>query len=140
MALSASYSLYREQKALRMSSVNASIRAFNISMTQYENGQIGFERLLNSVEKMTRSEDSYAQIKGNVANQVVALYKSLGGGWQINNGKAFISDSNRELMRPRTDWGDVLDEPQLLPVLGNRPTVADIQQTSSQLSIKGGNE
>lgn len=135
-----SYSLYREQKALRMSSVNASVRAFNISMTQYENGQIGFERLLNSVEKMTRSEDSYAQIKGNVANQVVALYKSLGGGWQINNGKAFISDSNRELMRQRTDWGDVLDEPQLLPVLGNKPRVADIEQTSSQLSIKGGDE
>ncbi|MGR5488947.1 TolC family protein, partial [Vibrio alfacsensis] len=58
------YDLYREQKSLRLESVNASVRAFNISLTQYENGQISFERLLNSVEKMTRSEDSYAQIKG----------------------------------------------------------------------------
>ncbi|MEI6859078.1 MAG: TolC family protein [Shewanella sp.] len=135
-----SYFLYQEQKALRMSSVNASVRAFNISMTQYESGQIGFERLLNSVEKMTRSEDSYAQIKGNVANQVVALYKSLGGGWQINNGKAFISDSNREQMRQRTDWGDILDEPPLLPVLGNKPMVSDIEPTSFQLQKPGGNE
>lgn len=71
------YDLYLEQKSLRLQSVNSSIRAFNISMTQYENGQISFERLLNSVEKMTRAEDSYATIKGNVANQVVALYKSL---------------------------------------------------------------
>ncbi|GAK21310.1 LOW QUALITY PROTEIN: putative outer membrane protein [Vibrio sp. JCM 19052] len=74
------YDLYLEQKSLRLQSVNSSIRAFNISMTQYENGQISFERLLNSVEKMTRAEDSYATIKGNVANQVVALYKALGGG------------------------------------------------------------
>ncbi|AQS37923.1 outer membrane protein [Shewanella psychrophila] len=135
-----SYSLYQEQKALRMSSVNASVRAFNISMTQYENGQIGFERLLNSVEKMTRSEDSYAQIKGNVANQVVALYKSLGGGWQINNGKAFISDETRELMRQRTDWGDVLDEPQLLPVLGNKPKVVDVESAKSPSLVEGGEE
>ncbi|BAJ00570.1 TolC family protein [Shewanella violacea] len=129
-----SYSLYREQKALRMSSVNASVRAFNISMTQYENGQIGFERLLNSVEKMTRSEDSYAQIKGYVANQVVALYKSLGGGWQINNGKALISDETREVMRQRTDWGDVLDEPQFLPASGNNSTASKAEAISSQVA------
>ncbi len=54
------YDLYLQQKDLRLQSVNSSIRAFNISMTQYENGQISFERLLNSVEKMTRAEDSYA--------------------------------------------------------------------------------
>ncbi|MBO0216765.1 TolC family protein, partial [Vibrio sp. Vb2880] len=48
------YDLYLQQKDLRLQSVNSSIRAFNISMTQYENGQISFERLLNSVEKMTR--------------------------------------------------------------------------------------
>lgn len=45
------YDLYLQQKDLRLQSVNSSIRAFNISMTQYENGQISFERLLNSVEK-----------------------------------------------------------------------------------------
>lgn len=104
------YELYVEQKALRLQSVNASVRAFNISLTQYENGQISFERLLNSVEKMTRSEDSYAQIKGNVANQVVALYKSLGGGWQIQSGQRFVSPENVEQMQQRTDWDGLLDE------------------------------
>ncbi|HIF9366731.1 TPA: TolC family protein [Photobacterium damselae] len=110
-----SYDLYTEQKALRLQSVNSSIRAFNISMTQYENGQISFERLLNSVEKMTRSEDSYAQIKGNVANQVVALYKALGGGWQITSGKPLVADSTIETMKSRTDWGTSLDEDLVMP-------------------------
>ncbi|MGR5218704.1 efflux transporter outer membrane subunit [Vibrio parahaemolyticus] len=115
------YELYQQQKALRLKSVNASVRAFNISLTQYENGQISFERLLNSVEKMTRSEDSYAQIKGNVANQVVALYKSLGGGWQINTGKAFLSPDQAEQMKQRTDWSDQLEpENVIVPPLSLR--------------------
>jgi outer membrane protein TolC len=112
-----SYELYQQQKALRLSSVSSAVRAYNISMTQYENGQITFERLLNSVETMTRSEDSYAQIKGNVANQVVALYKALGGGWEANTGKAFIKDAQIQQMKERTDWGDKLDNPQVLPPL-----------------------
>ncbi|MCY9853339.1 TolC family protein [Vibrio mediterranei] len=124
------YDLYREQKSLRLESVNASVRAFNISLTQYENGQISFERLLNSVEKMTRSEDSYAQIKGNVANQVVALYKSLGGGWQINSGKAFVSPEHVEQMNKRTDWSDQLQQenvalPSLTLRTGAKPPATD---------------
>ncbi|MGR5238789.1 TolC family protein [Vibrio alfacsensis] len=104
------YDLYLKQKSLRLQSVNASIRAFNISMTQYENGQISFERLLNSVEKMTRAEDSYATIKGNVANQVVALYKALGGGWQAQIGKPFLSDTIAKQMVERSDWDNNLDD------------------------------
>ncbi len=116
-----SYQFYQAQETLRLKAVNASVRAFNISMTQYENGQINFERLLSSVEKMTRSEDSHAQTKGNIANQVVALYKSLGGGWEANSGKAFVSDALIETMKARTDWGAQLDSPQTLPVQTNSP-------------------
>ncbi|MGR5192298.1 TolC family protein [Vibrio rotiferianus] len=104
------YDLYLEQKSLRLQSVNSSIRAFNISMTQYENGQISFERLLNSVEKMTRAEDSYASIKGNVANQVVALYKALGGGWEAQTGQLFLSETITKQMQDRSDWDGLLDE------------------------------
>lgn len=112
------YDLYLEQKSLRLQSVNSSIRAFNISMTQYENGQISFERLLNSVEKMTRAEDSYATIKGNVANQVVALYKSLGGGWEAQTGQPFLSETTAKQMQDRSDWDGLLDEEErVLPPL-----------------------
>ncbi|MHC6802783.1 TolC family protein, partial [Vibrio antiquarius] len=112
------YDLYLQQKDLRLQSVNSSIRAFNISMTQYENGQISFERLLNSVEKMTRAEDSYAQIKGNVANQVISLYKALGGGWQAQTGKPFLEESIAKQMQDRTDWDGYLNEEnRVLPPL-----------------------
>jgi len=130
------YDLYLEQKSLRLQSVNSSIRAFNISMTQYENGQISFERLLNSVEKMTRAEDSYATIKGNVANQVVALYKSLGGGWEAQTGQPFLSETTAKQMQDRSDWDGLFDEEErvLPPLLLEQPsdkTQADDAQKNS---------
>ncbi|MBY5945863.1 TolC family protein [Photobacterium rosenbergii] len=111
-----SYQLNQVQKKLAFRSVDASVRAYNISLTQYENGQISFERLLNSLEKMTRSEDAYAVVKGNVANQVVALYKSLGGGWEAETGRSYLNDAIRSQMESRSDWGEMLEETQL-PVL-----------------------
>ncbi|MCW8327819.1 TolC family protein [Photobacterium sp. SDRW27] len=120
------YQLNTEQKALAFNSVNASVRAFNISLTQYENGEISFERLLNSIEKMTRSEDSYALVKGNVANQVVALYKSLGGGWEAYTGRAFVKEQHIEQMRGRTNWGDMLDQPVLPPLSTDQVNKAQI--------------
>lgn len=134
------YDLYLEQKSLRLQSVNSSIRAFNISMTQYENGQISFERLLNSVEKMTRAEDSYANIKGNVANQVVALYKALGGGWETQTGKPFLSETAAKQMQDRSDWDGLLDEEErvLPPLLLEQPSdkaQTDDTQTNSAEQI-----
>ncbi|RIW15397.1 TolC family protein [Vibrio harveyi] len=127
------YDLYLEQKSLRLQSVNSSIRAFNISMTQYENGQISFERLLNSVEKMTRAEDSYATIKGNVANQVVALYKALGGGWEAHTGKPFLSETVAKQMQDRSDWDGLLDEEErVLPPIRIEPPSDKAQADSAE--------
>ncbi len=127
------YDLYLEQKSLRLQSVNSSIRAFNISMTQYENGQISFERLLNSVEKMTRAEDSYATIKGNVANQVVALYKALGGGWEAQTGKPFLSETVAKQMQDRSDWDGLLDEEErVLPPIRIEPSSDKAQADSAE--------
>ncbi|USD57212.1 TolC family protein [Vibrio sp. SCSIO 43155] len=127
------YDLYLEQKSLRLQSVNSSIRAFNISMTQYENGQISFERLLNSVEKMTRAEDSYATIKGNVANQVVALYKALGGGWEAQTGKPFLSETVAKQMQDRSDWDGLLDEKErVLPPIRIEPSSDKAQADSAE--------
>ncbi|HHB1594576.1 TolC family protein [Vibrio campbellii] len=132
------YDLYLEQKSLRLQSVNSSIRAFNISMTQYENGQISFERLLNSVEKMTRAEDSYATIKGNVANQVVALYKSLGGGWEAQTGQPFLSETTAKQMQDRSDWDGLLDEEErvLPPLLLEQPSDKAQADSAEQLSTQ----
>ena len=41
----------------------------------------------------------------------VALYRSLGGGWQAGGPATYIDDDTRQQMENRTNWGDVLDNP-----------------------------
>ena len=88
--------------------VEASIRAFNISANQYNNGLVTYQRLLSTVEKMTLREDVYAQTRGNMANQVVALYKALGGGWESFGDLPLVKPQTEDQMRARTDWGKYL--------------------------------
>jgi outer membrane protein TolC len=101
------YSLMQRQ--FRFATVQASIRAFRISMIQYQDGLVSYQRLLSTVEKMTRNEDLYAQTKGSIANQVVALYKALGGGWQMRSGQPFVSEEIKQQMRARSNWGKYLE-------------------------------
>lgn len=103
------YRLTQQQLELNAKAIEATIRAFNLSMTQYDNGLVTYQRLLSTVENLTRNEDAYAQIKGNIAIQVIALYKALGGGWQMGRGKAYLSPAMIEQMKARTDWADYLD-------------------------------
>lgn len=103
-----------EQSGYNFSGVNASIRAFNISSTQYNNGLVTYQRLLSTVEKMTLREDAYAQTRGNIAVQVVALYKALGGGWKPHTDLPLVKPETTKKMRQRTDWGDYLDDEKLV--------------------------
>ena len=89
--------------------VKASIRAFNISANQYNNGLVSYQRLLSTVEKMTLREDVYAQTRGSIANQVVSLYKALGGGWEPFASQPVLSPATVDQMKSRIDWGDSLE-------------------------------
>ena len=92
------------------SAVESSIRAFNISANQYNNGLVTYQRLLSTVEKMTLREDAYAVTRGNIANQVVALYKAVGGGWEpLSGSMPLVKPETVEQMKVRTDWGDYLE-------------------------------
>ena len=103
------YRLTKAQQTENRKAVEATIRAFNISVAQYNDGLVSYQRLLTTVEKLTSTQDRFASIKGNVALNIIALYKALGGGWQINRGHAYISTALAEKMKARTDWGTLLD-------------------------------
>lgn len=99
----------QSQQAEIKKAVDATVRAFNISAVQYKDGLVGYERLLDTVEKLTTTQDRYATIKGNLSLQTIALYKTLGGGWQISQGKSYLSAQTAEHMKATVDWGRYLD-------------------------------
>lgn len=89
-------------------SVDASQRAVKIAMLQYQDGTADYTRVLNTQSSLARSQDRLTATRGAVVNNLIALYKGLGGGWQIRKDQDFIPEATRETMENRTNWGDLL--------------------------------
>ena len=91
-------------------------RAVELAMIQYRDGIADFTRVLNTQEALLLQEGLLVDARGRVARNLVALYRALGGGWQLRQGQDFIPDDARDAMRERTNWGDLLDPAQAQPV------------------------
>jgi len=59
-----------------------------------------------------QEQNSLAQTSSGVATNLVALYKALGGGWELRQGQQFIPEQMQNEMKDRTNWGDMLSQPR----------------------------
>ena len=84
-------------------------RAVDLANIQYRDGISDFERVLIAQEALLFQEGLLTDARGRVARNLVAIYRALGGGWQIRDGKDIISTESKDAMRDRTNWGDLLD-------------------------------
>jgi NodT family efflux transporter outer membrane factor (OMF) lipoprotein len=98
----------QEEEVYLLDSVKASQRSVDLSMLQYKEGLVDFQRVLDSQRFLTEEQDLWTRTRGDVILNLVSLYKALGGGWQIRAGKDFVSKNNVEEMEKRTDWGDLI--------------------------------
>lgn len=89
-------------------SVQAYKRSVDLSLLQYKEGLVDYQRVLDTQRFLTRSQETYIASKGDVVIYLVAMYKALGGGWQIREGKDFVPEQIRVEMAQRTDWGKLL--------------------------------
>jgi len=69
-------------------SVVANERALELATQLYESGLADFERVLNSESSLYTAQDALVQSDQAVSQNLVQLYKALGGGWQ--NGNAIL--------------------------------------------------
>ena len=92
-------------------STKAAGRAVELAQTQYRDGIISYTLVLDSQQFMLLNEDQLTSARGLVASSLISTYKALGGGWQIREGKAFISEEVKDTMSERTNWGELLVDP-----------------------------
>lgn len=90
-------------------SVAAANRAVEISLIQYRGGATDYTSVLTAQQAKNVADRRLTTSRGDVTLSVVALYKALGGGWEIRDGDAFVPEATRAEMRGRTYWGDMLD-------------------------------
>jgi NodT family efflux transporter outer membrane factor (OMF) lipoprotein len=88
--------------------VKASKRSVDLSMIQYREGLTDYQRVLDTQRDLARQQDNLVFTTGSVAQNLIALYRSLGGGWQMRAGNDFIPASLKEEMEGRTNWGNML--------------------------------
>jgi len=88
--------------------VAASDRAVKLALEQYNQGATDYTRVLNTQTALLVQQDALTSARGQVVTNLIATYKALGGGWQLRDGKNYVSPDLIDAMQERTDWGDVL--------------------------------
>jgi NodT family efflux transporter outer membrane factor (OMF) lipoprotein len=89
-------------------------RAADISTAQYEDGLVDFNTVISTLRSLAAQQDLQAAARGMVVANLVQVYKSLGGGWEVRAGRdpvALLPDSTKEEMRERMPkrWKKVLN-------------------------------
>jgi len=61
-------------------SVKAATRSVELSMIQYQEGLVDFQRVLDTQRSQSQEQNRLIEVQGSVALYFIALYKALGGG------------------------------------------------------------
>ncbi len=93
--------------------VKAYRSAVDLSLIQYREGSVDYQRVIDTQQYLLRSEDQLTSTAGSVALNLISLYKALGGGWELRKDKDFVPQNIKEEMERRTNWGNLLSPDKL---------------------------
>jgi NodT family efflux transporter outer membrane factor (OMF) lipoprotein len=102
----------QEAVTFEKNSVAAAQRSVEIALVQYREGATDYQRVLDAQRSLLDQQQSLAQATSSVATSVIALYKALGGGWELRQGQPLVPERTQQEMKQRTNWGDMLSAPQ----------------------------
>ena len=89
-------------------STAAARRSLDLSVLQYREGTTDFTTVLTAQQALLTEQDSLAIALGDISRNLVGVYRALGGGWQLREGKDFVPESVKAEMKKRTNWGRLL--------------------------------
>jgi outer membrane protein TolC len=104
----AAYLGAQRQVTFLTGSVASASRAVELAEFQYREGAVDYTRVLNTQQFLVSEQDRLVSTKGTVALNLVALYKALGGGWELREGKDFVPEDTKGQMIERVRWGEML--------------------------------
>ena len=104
--LNAQQAMVFEQNA-----VTAAQRSVELALVQYREGATDYQRVLDAQRSLLREQNNLAQtLVGR--HDLIALYKALGGGWELRYGQPVVPEQTQAEMKERTNWGDMLTQPR----------------------------
>ncbi len=100
---------YLSQSAL------AARRSLDLAVVQYREGSTDFTTVLTAQQALLTAQDSFAVALGDIAANLIGVYRALGGGWEIRTGRDIIPADAKAAMAQRTDWGELLKPAVYMP-------------------------
>jgi len=105
----AAYIGNRVQTAILADTVASAQRSNKLSVLRYQEGFADYQRVLDAQQALFAQQTRYVTTLGNGLQSLIALYTSLGGGWENRGESSLVDPETREQMRQRTDWGKLLE-------------------------------
>lgn len=100
-----------EQILLLTEAVKAAQRSLDLATLQYREGLTDFQRVLDSQQTYFSQQELLVSSRGNQAQNLISLYKAMGGGWEQGRTRPVLDDATRETMSRRSDWKGLLVAP-----------------------------
>ncbi len=90
----------QDETLILRDSVEAAERSLDLTVQQYRAGAVDFNRVFTLLQSRVAQQDAYAASQGNIALNLIALYKALGGGWEIRLGAGSYAGVDPEVLPP----------------------------------------
>jgi NodT family efflux transporter outer membrane factor (OMF) lipoprotein len=102
----------RQSAVFHQNAVTAAQRSVELGLVAYREGAADFQRVLDAQRSLLREQQDLAQSSTSVATNLIAVYKALGGGWEVRAGEPIVPEATQREMESRTNWGDMLTRPR----------------------------
>lgn len=109
----------------------AAQRSLDIANIQYREGLADFERVLDAQRSLFSQQERVVSNRGNVVSSLIAVYKAMGGAWDVGRPAVLLDDATINTMKERSNWGDLLDTPVPTSSLLPASNPATAESTSS---------
>lgn len=90
----------RERERHLAVAVAAARDAVQFAQMQYREGAVGFQSVLDSERVLVQVQDQHVATRGRVASAAILLFKTLGGGWELEGAEILPTQLPSKLVDP----------------------------------------
>lgn len=98
-----------------VASVEAASRAVQVAQQQYKGGVADYIRVLVAEQFLIQEQARLTETQGAAGQNLVTLYRALGGGWELRDGNDLVPADIKEQMQKRTYWGGMINSDRQVP-------------------------
>ncbi|AKU96577.1 RND efflux system, outer membrane lipoprotein CmeC [Labilithrix luteola] len=94
--------------AFEQNAVTSAQRSVELAISGYREGAVDYQRVLDAQRSLLQQQNDLTESSSSIATSLIALYKALGGGWELRQNDPVVPERTQNEMKERTDWDDML--------------------------------